>query len=160
MGRKAYTERNTAIVRMWLVDGLRLRQIAEVENITYQRVQQIIREQVGFAKPDRPKKHYQKKTPPVLERFLSRIETVDGHWLWRGNVGPEGFGRMVATSVSGSRGYAHRLSWILHHGEIPEGKCVLHSCEYLHCVNPDHLFLGDHQGKHKHKRKEQTHDIR
>jgi len=37
---------------------------------------------------------------------------------------------------------AHRVAWILTHGEIPPGMFLCHSCDMPRCVNPSHLFLG------------------
>jgi hypothetical protein len=40
---------------------------------------------------------------------------------------------------------AHRASWEAYRGPIPKGMWVLHKCDTMPCVNPDHLFLGTHQ---------------
>jgi len=77
----------------------------------------------------------------IIERFEEKHvpEPNPGCWLWKAHINTGGYG------VFGHKGgpkTAHRVSYELHIGEIPDGLCVLHHCDIPNCVNPDHLFLG------------------
>jgi len=60
-------------------------------------------------------------------------------WNWLGSKLPSGYGK---TSYKGKHIYAHRFSFLIHHGEIPDDKQVLHVCDNPSCVNFKHLWLG------------------
>lgn len=77
---------------------------------------------------------------PLSERFWEKVSRSEGCWLWTASITNKGYGRLFALGT-GAR-LAHRVSWELTHGPIPQGKCVLHRCDTPLCVRPDHLFLG------------------
>lgn len=83
-----------------------------------------------------------RKAKTALERFESYIEPVteSGCWIWIGAIASMGYGAFYIES-EGTIG-AHRASWILFRGAIPPGQYVLHRCDVMPCVNPNHLFLG------------------
>lgn len=71
------------------------------------------------------------------ERFEEKVEriTESGCWLWTGSLNNKGYGQFNGN-------YAHRKSYEMHVGPIPEGMNVLHRCDTPSCVRPSHLWAG------------------
>lgn len=86
-----------------------------------------------------------KLTELELANFWEKVDkspNEKGCWNWTGSrrrgAGYGGFW------VGGKQWGAHRISYIIKHGSIPFKLCVLHNCDIMHCVNPDHLWVGTH----------------
>lgn len=77
----------------------------------------------------------------LRERFDEKWKICPdtGCWIWIASRLIDGYGKI---KVAGIPARAHRVSWELYRGPIPEGICVLHHCDTPPCVRPDCLFLG------------------
>jgi hypothetical protein len=88
--------------------------------------------------------------PDIADRFWAKVDKNGPvHpllgtpcWLWTAGTDEFGYGLIGAGGKHGGSLLAHRVAWEIQDGPIPEGMCVLHSCDNPPCVNRAHLFLG------------------
>ena len=72
--------------------------------------------------------------------FVVKGATPEACWGWTGfTTGTMGY---AAISLDHRNVRAHRVSWELPRGPVPDGLWELHRCDYPLCTNPAHLFLG------------------
>ena len=70
-----------------------------------------------------------------IERFWAKVDKSGDCWIWQGSK-TNGYG---VCSFMGRHTRAHRVSYELLVGPIPEGLHMDHLCCVRDCVNPDHL---------------------
>lgn len=91
-----------------------------------------------------------KPVPPLTEEEISRFwryvrKDENGCWIWtykwyRGSRDTQGsYGKI---RLGGRECAAHRVAWVLTHGEPPTGNVIRHMCHNRLCVRPDHLAMG------------------
>lgn len=88
-----------------------------------------------------------KKSKSIFDRFeIYVVKNSSGCWGWSGTKDRHGYGTLSGRRHNGefrkSPEKAHRVSYEMAFGVIPDGLVVRHKCDNPECTNPEHLELG------------------
>jgi len=100
--------------------------------------------------------HLQSYEPSFWRNITIMGDDENECWNWNKSTASDGYGRVgIRKEDSGKTTTipAHRFSWLIHAGLIPENLFCLHKCDNTKCCNPSHLYLGTQsdnmQDKHR-----------
>lgn len=71
--------------------------------------------------------------------FEKNVIKLHDCWDWNGTIHRSGYAVMNYNNKQTS---AHRISWMLNFGKIPDKLIIMHKCDNKKCTNPEHLSLG------------------
>lgn len=81
----------------------------------------------------------------LFEENLPKFKRSDDEcWPYNRSAEQADWYGRISCKVDGMfhQALAHRVAWTYFNGPLPDGKAVLHACDYKPCVNPAHLHLG------------------
>ena len=83
----------------------------------------------------------------LRERISKRLKKVQRSletpcWEFQGAKDKDGYGKI---RVGSSIDRAHRVTYSIYHGLVPDGHVVRHRCDNPPCCNPAHLETGTHE---------------
>jgi len=82
------------------------------------------------------------------KKLVDVPENANDCWNWIGSVSKTtGYGKK---QYQGKSVLAHRWTWTMLFGRIPDGKVLNHKCSNRRCVNPTHLEVTDTAGNCRH----------
>jgi len=84
-------------------------------------------------------------TATDADRFRVKVDASGGNaacWPWTAKLETTGYGRVW---WNGREESAHRVAYVLRHGQIPDQLVIDHVCNTRSCVNPDHLRAVTHR---------------
>lgn len=82
----------------------------------------------------------EEKRARMIASFEEKVIRQKGCWRWKDSLDKNGYAYIYAGKNKHYK--AHRLSYEMYKGDIPQGFLVCHSCDNPTCTNPEHLWLG------------------